>query len=152
MQKTLNPFEELLVGLSKAGVEFITVGGLACAFNGYLRATEDVDILIKRSPQNIQTLLSFLAHYGQGFGSELNEADFSDEEGAIRVIEEFPIDIFVLMGGNHYEQLESYIEKTFINGFQVPYLSREGLIELKKESVREKDKLDVLALKNLPPR
>lgn len=150
MKKTLNPFEELLVGLSKAGVEFITVGALACAFNGYLRATEDVDILIKRNPTNIQKLLSFLSHYGQGFGSELNEADFSDEEGAIRVIEEFPIDIFVVMGGNHYEQLECYVEKIFMNGFEVAYLSKEGLIELKKESVREKDKLDVLALKKLP--
>jgi len=146
MEKTLNPFEELLVGLSKAGIEFITVGGLACAFNGYVRATEDVDILVKRDPQNIKKLLSFLSCYGQGFGSELSEADFSDEEGAIRVIEEFPIDIFVVMGGKHYEQLASYIEKTIIEGVEIAYLSKEALIDLKRGSVREKDRLDVLAL------
>ncbi len=149
MQKTLNPFEELLVGLSKVGIEFITVGGLACALNGYVRATEDVDILIKRTPDNIRKLLQFLAQYGEGYGAELAESDFSDEEGAVRVIEEFPIDIFVVMGGNHYEQLEGYIKKINIENVEVNYLSKEGLIELKKESVREKDKLDVLALSNL---
>jgi hypothetical protein len=40
-----NPYERLLVDLAEAGVQFVTVGGIACAFNGYVRATEDVDIL-----------------------------------------------------------------------------------------------------------
>jgi hypothetical protein len=39
MKEILNPFEELLVGLTQAQIDFITVGGMACAMNGYLRAT-----------------------------------------------------------------------------------------------------------------
>jgi len=42
----MNPFEKLLVALAEAEVRFVTVGGMACAFNGYVRATQDVDILI----------------------------------------------------------------------------------------------------------
>lgn len=149
MNPTSNPFEELLVGLAKAGVDFITVGGMACAFNGYVRATEDVDILVSREPENIRKLITFLSSYGEGFGKELNEKDFSDEEGAVRVIEEFPIDIFVVMGGRHYEDLQKSVRTVEIEGSAIPYLDRDGLIELKQGSVREKDRLDVLHLTGL---
>lgn len=149
MNKTSNPFEELLVGLVKSGIDFITVGGIACALNGYVRATEDVDILVKRDPANIGKLLRFLSGYGEGFGMELSEKDFTDEEGAVRVIEEFPIDIFVVMGGNHYEDLQKFVRTVEIEGSAIPYLDRDGLIELKKGSVREKDRLDVFHLAGL---
>lgn len=149
MKKILNPFEELLVLLVEEGVQFITVGGIACAFNGYVRTTEDVDLLVKRDPANVQKLLNFLAHYGQGFGKELNEADFSDEEGAIRVIEEFPIDLFVVMSGKHFEDFEKSIQWVEIHGCQIPFLSKEALIELKKGSLREKDRIDVLNLQQI---
>ena len=122
---------------------------MACVMNGYVRATEDVDILIKRDSQNITKLLLFLGNYGQGFGKELTQSDFSDEEGAIRVIEKFPIDIFVVMGGRHYEDLAKYIRHIDVAGQNIPFLEAEGLILLKSNSVREKDRMDVLHLKNM---
>lgn len=149
MKETLNPFEKLLVGLVKAQVKFITVGGLACAFNGHVRATEDVDILIKNSSDNIERLLGFLSKYGEGFGAELELKDFSEEEGAIRVIESFPIDIFVLMSGKKYQDFEDHIQHSEIQGVPIPYLSKMKLIELKKGSLREKDRLDVIHLKQI---
>lgn len=146
MNPTLNPFEELLVGLVQAQVEFITVGGMACAMNGYLRATEDVDILIKRTLENVSNLIQFLSCYGQGFGTQLQVSDFADEEGAIRLIEEFPIDIFVVMGGNHYEELYPYRQVVAIGDAEIPFLNLDGLILLKTGSVRPKDQIDVLHL------
>src|SRR5262245_34895533 len=144
MEKILNPFEKLLVGLVDQKIQYITVGGLACAFNGHVRSTEDVDILIKRNPENIRQLLRFLSSYGEGFAKELQESDFSDEEGAIRIIEEFPIDIFTVMSGNHFEDFESLVRHVEIQGRQIPYLSAPGLIQLKKNSIRQKDQFDVL--------
>ncbi len=149
MNPTLNPFEKLLVGLVEAKVDFMTVGGMACVMNGYVRATEDVDILIKNNPDNVKKLISFLSGYGEGFGKELSEADFSDEEGAIRVIEEFPIDIFVVMGGRHFEELEKYRQSVAIEEVSIPFLNSEGLILLKRGSVRPKDKMDVVQLETL---
>ena len=149
MNQTLNPFEKLLVDLVNEGVQFITVGGIACAFNGYVRATEDVDLLVKRDPENIRSLLKYLANYGQGFGKQLTEADFADEEGAVRLIEEFPIDLFVVMGGNHYEDLVKYTKTIELADVRIPYLNSDGLILLKKNSLREKDKMDVLHLSQL---
>jgi hypothetical protein len=149
MTTTLNPFEELLVGLVDAQVDFITVGGLACAFSGYVRATEDVDILIKRTPENIRRLIKFLSSYGHGFGSELTEQDFADEEGAIRVNEFFSIDIFVVMAGKHYEELEKFKELYPLANHEIPYLNAEGLVTLKRQSLRDKDKMDVIQLEML---
>ncbi|MBX7148895.1 hypothetical protein K1X76_07385 [bacterium] len=53
-----------MVGLTKANIDYITVGGMACVMNGHVRATEDVDILVKRDLSNLQKLLSFLSSYG----------------------------------------------------------------------------------------
>lgn len=149
MNPILNPFEELLVGLVKAKVEFITVGGMACAMNGYLRSTEDVDILIKKDPENVKRLLHFLTGYGEGFGKELSETDFADEEGAIRVIESFPIDIFVVMAGQHFEDFQKQTKTVSVDDTPIPYLDHHGLIKLKTGSVREKDKIDVYHLNQI---
>ena len=43
-------FEKLLVLLVKSDVRFITVGDIAVCLNGYVRLTEDVDILIDPVP------------------------------------------------------------------------------------------------------
>ncbi len=149
MNPTLNPFEKLLVGLVEHGIQFMTVGGMACVMNGHVRATEDVDILVKKDPDNIQKLLNFLAHYGEGFGQQLSTKDFTNEEGALRVIEDFPIDIFTIMGGNSFEDLLAYKKTISIQEHDIPFLNAKGLIKLKKNSVREKDKLDVLHLQML---
>lgn len=149
MNPTLNPFEKLLVDLVSAKVEFITVGGIACVMNGYIRATEDVDILIKKNKENIKKLVTFLSSYGEGYGSQLQDSDFEYEEGAVRLIEEFPLDIFVIMGGNRYEDLTKFVQTIDVAGYQIPFLNAEGLIQLKTNSVREKDKIDVLNLKKL---
>ena len=81
-------FERLLELLADGEVHFVLVGGVAVTLHGYVRLTEDVDILIEPSAANVQRLLDCLANYGEGFAQELSVADFGDEEGAIRIVEE----------------------------------------------------------------
>lgn len=144
-----NAYERLLAGLVEAGVEFVTVGGIACALNGHVRATEDVDILVRRTDENLSLLLRCLAGFGEGHAAELTLGDFPDEEGAVRIIEDFPLDVFVRMGGCSYEDLRPNILIWTTGPLQLPYLDIEGLIALKQESLRERDRLDVLALRAL---
>ena len=88
-RQTMEPtFEKLLVILAEGGVGFVIVGGVAVTLHGYVRLTEDVDILLESSPANIQRFLDSLADYGEGFARELSQEDFTDEEGAIRIVEE----------------------------------------------------------------
>ena len=105
MTLELSRFEKLLAGLVRADVKFITVGGLACAMCGYIRTTEDVDLIVDDAPSNLARLLAFLRNWGEGYAAELTINDFTDEEGAVRVIEEFPLDIFTRMSGWRYNDL-----------------------------------------------
>jgi hypothetical protein len=142
------PFENVLAALSRAEVRYLVVGGVACAFNGFVRTTEDVDILVDADPENIGRMLTALAAIGDGYARELSVEDFTDEEGAVRLIEDVPIDIFVRMGGRRYADLLPY-RKVHPGNFEVPYVSAPGLIELKSRSLRPKDRIDVEALRKI---
>ena len=45
--------------------------------------------------------------------------------------------------------MESHIRHFEVSGVRIPYLSRAGLVMLKRESHREKDRIDVDALERL---
>lgn len=145
-------FEKLLALLADGNVAFVLVGGVAVTLHGYVRLTEDVDILLELSSENVERLLGTLSTYGEGFAGELCVDDFTDEEGAIRVVEETElsqIDIFTRMSGLHYADLLADAERFNLGGRIIHYASKVALIRLKEGSVREKDQLDVLALKQL---
>ena len=145
-------FEKLLARLADHSVEFLLVGGVAVTLHGYARLTEDVDILIQNSSENINRLLGSLADYGEGFAKELSPEDFTDEEGAIRIVEvaeNSQLDIFTRMSGLLFEDLAVDSEQFHFSGRTIHYASKATLINLKGRSVREKDQMDVAALKRL---
>ena len=143
----VNTFEGLLALLVESNVAFILVGGVAVCLNGFVRTTEDLDVLVDDSRPNIDRLLECLRQFGQGHAAELTTDDFTDEEGAIRVQEEFDLDIFVRMRGRKYADLLGQLAiHEMADGTKIPYLNAEGLIILKQGSVREKDRIDVAAL------
>jgi predicted nucleotidyltransferase len=143
------PYEKLLAKLARADVKFIIVGGVAVALNGFVRTTEDVDIVIEASAENVVRLLDELRHFGEGHARELSIGDFSDSEGAIRVIEDFPLDVFTIMRGKRYADLVGATKTTRIDDVEVRYLNAEGLIALKGDSQRDQDRIDVAALRSL---
>jgi predicted nucleotidyltransferase len=141
------PYEKLLVNLARAKVNFIVVGGVAVALNGFIRTTDDVDILIERSLENVTRLLETLKSFGAGHARALSFADFDETEGAIRVVEDFPLDIFTVMRGHRYAELVESIRQTNIGGAAISFLNADGLIRLKQDSTREKDQIDIAALR-----
>ena len=146
------PYEKLLAKLVRAEVKFIIVGGVAVALNGFVRTTEDVDILIEASAENVTRLLDELGNFGEGHARELSPADFSDSEGAIRIIEDFPLDVFTMMRGKHYADLVGSTKTTRIDDVEVRYLNSEALIALKSDSQRDQDRIDVSALRAVKDR
>ncbi len=146
-------FQKLLVKLTDAKVRFVGVGGFAVALNGYIRLTEDVDTLVQSSPASIERLLKCLSEFGEGFARELSVDDFSeDAAGAIRVVEsteDCQIDIFTTMSGLRFQNLMESAGVTTVAGSTICFASRKDLIRLKSSSVREKDQIDVIALKRL---
>jgi len=141
------PYEKLLAKLVRAEVKFMIVGGVAVALNGFVRTTEDIDILIEASAENVTRLLDELRNFGEGHARELSPADFSDSEGAIRIIEDFPLDVFTMMRGKRYADLVGSTKTTRIDDVEVRYLNSEALIALKSDSQRDQDRIDVSALR-----
>jgi predicted nucleotidyltransferase len=145
-------FEKLLELLADAGVEFVLVGGLAVTLQGYVRFTDDVDMLIDSSHHNIDLLLAALANWGEGFARELSLDDFTDEEGAIRIVEEAEqcqVDLFTRISGRRYADVISDADSFLLDGREIYFASKLSLIAWKEKSVREKDRLDAMALHEL---
>lgn len=144
-----SPFEKLLVALAASKVDFAVVGGLAVIFNGYPRLTLDADILVHDAPDNLRTLIACLAGWGEGWARELQPEDFSAQEGSIRVVEEFDLDIFTRMRGKSLEDFRPRLRHLETGGVKIPYLAPVDLIYLKQDSSRDKDRFDVQAMREI---
>ena len=48
--------QALLEALKHAGVQFVVIGGVAIASHGEEYRTQDIDLIPKRSPENLQRL------------------------------------------------------------------------------------------------
>jgi hypothetical protein len=132
-------FEELI----KAEIELLVWGGAAVSLHGFTRMTEDIDILLRNSHENIESFVMVMGKWGQGCGSDLTFADFQGP-GCVRIEEDFPLDVFTLIGGKPFEQFVVHaVGMTLANGVTIRCLSIADLIELKKGTLREKDLLDV---------
>ncbi len=57
----MTDFKALIRLLARQGVEFILVGGAAATAHGSVRLTEDLDIVYRRTPENINRLAACLA-------------------------------------------------------------------------------------------
>jgi hypothetical protein len=143
------PYEKLLVALVRAGVDFAAVGGVAVSMNGFVRATEDVDVIVGPSPENLHKLLECLKNWGEGWARELSVGDFTIDAGAIRLIEDFIFDMFVSMRGKTLDDFRPRLRYLETSNVRIPYLAPEDLIFLKEGSWRDKDKLDVQAMREI---
>lgn len=147
--QSLSQYGKLLAGLVRARVDFAVVGGLAVIFNGYPRLTLDADIIVDDTPDNLGRLLAELGKWGEGFARELTPGDFTPEEGAIRIAEEFELDIFTRLRGLGWRDFQPRLRWVEFTDVRIPYLSPQDLLHCKENSVREKDILDVIALKKI---
>ena len=147
-KETLSQFEKLLAGLARAGVDFAVVGGVAVVLNGFNRNTNDVDIIVDPNPANLTRLLDYLKTWGEGWARELGISDFNTTEmGSIRIHEEFDLDVFVRMRERSLNDFRPRLCFLQSDDVRIPYLSAEDLIYCKATSWREKDQLDISALK-----
>lgn len=147
--QSLSQYGKLLAALSAADVDYAVVGGLAVIFNGYPRLTLDADIVVDDTPANIERMLVVLRGWGEGWARELSIADFVPEEGAVRLGEDFELDIFTRLRGLGWKDFQPRLRFIDHVGVRIPHLGPEDLIHCKANSVREKDQLDVIALKKI---
>lgn len=135
--------------LCDAGVAYALIGGYAIAAHGYNRFSEDIDILVDPAPQNTRRWITALARLPDGASRELiGQDDIFDREGpyAIRVNDEFTVDVMPAACGHPWAELAPHIETREIDGEPIQLLSLAGLL-LTKEGSRAKDQADAQVLR-----
>ena len=59
-----DPHREILSDLTRANVEFIVGGGVACMLHGVERVTMDVDLAVLMAPSNLRAFLAVMESLG----------------------------------------------------------------------------------------
>ncbi|HLG19555.1 MAG TPA: hypothetical protein VI895_07025 [Bdellovibrionota bacterium] len=143
----MTDFKGLLRCLSERRVEFIIVGGVAATAHGSSQLTVDLDIVYRRTSENIQRLVDSLqpqAPYLRGAPPGL---PFQWDSETIRHGLNFTLttklgDIDLLgeiVGGGKYEDLAPHSISLNLYGVSHRCLNLEKLIEVKRAAGRPKD-------------
>lgn len=130
---------EFIELLNSTGVEYLVVGGHAVAFHGFPRYTGDIDLLVRRSPENISRLISAFEQFGLG--------DVRAQQAALlepnRIVQlgQPPnrIDILTSIDGVTFEEAWERRLPAELDGLTVSILSLKDLISTKSASGRPKD-------------
>lgn len=142
-----DPLLDLLSRFHKEGVEYVLVGGQAVRLNGFLRATEDIDVLVKASRDNGEKIIRALGFLDSA--KDLKAEWFETAPGAnpenIRVADELLVDLLFTANGETYESVQPWVRQLELEGTPVKVLDIDGLIRTKTD-YREKDVLDKRAL------
>jgi hypothetical protein len=129
--------------LEREHVEYAIIGGYALALQGIVRLTEDVDVLVEPTPENARRWVRALAQLPDGAAKELEgDETLHEEPYAIRVNDEFTIDVMQSASGFTWQQLAPYRQR--VEGINV--ISLEGLLRM-KEHGRLKDQADAEAIR-----
>lgn len=135
--------------LNEARAEYALVGGYAIASHGFSRQSEDIDLLVDPSAENSRRWIVALGHLPDRAVRALeDEPDVfaEDKRYALRVNDEFTIDIMPSVAGHSWEEMRNYIETLDLDGVPLRVLNLEGLL-LTKQGARPKDQMDASILR-----
>ena len=143
LTKDLREFIELL---NSQRVEYVLVGAYAMAYHTRPRYTEDIDILVRPSPENAARLENVIRSFG--FTSlGLSAADFQQQNQVVQLGQPpNRIDILTSISGVSFEEAWQGRQFGELDGITVPLLSKDCLIRNKKASGRDKDLEDLKRL------
>jgi hypothetical protein len=141
----------VLRAFETAGLEYVLIGATAMGFHGLVRATEDLDIFIRPTPENVERLCVALrqAYAGDPHINEISSAELLGEYPAIRYYPptgDLYFDVLTRLGESaSYENVDAEIKE--IQGTKVRVATPLALYRLKKGTVRIQDQLDATALR-----
>ncbi|MEQ8764310.1 MAG: nucleotidyltransferase [Planctomycetota bacterium] len=139
-------FKEMLSELSAAGVEYLLIGAYAMATYGLPRATGDIDIWVRRSPENAERIWRALARFGAPMDA-FDRKDFSREGTVIQIgVAPCRIDLLTSIDGVGFEEAWENRAQCDLDGLSVSVISRQDLIRNKQAVGRPQDRADVSAL------
>lgn len=136
---------------------YLIVGGLAVVAHGYVRATVDLDIVLNLECDNTLRAMKALGEIGYRPLVPVDAADFANEELRRKWITEKNMVVFQMYNPDREStRLDIFVEEPFsfanelaqakwehIAGIQAPVLRLERLLQMKRDSGRPQDLLDI---------
>ena len=149
MATLLDELSGLISALNENGVEYAVCGGLSMAIHGFVRATVDIDVLIRE--ESLEKAYEIAAM--KGF--DIRGLDISFKERAVEIRRVSKIDdegevlsLDFLLVTPPVEDVWATRETIDFLGRKLWVVSREGLIKMKRLAGRPQDLADIERLEN----
>ena len=139
--------ESLLKSLNDHSVEYVVIGATAFPVHGYARATLDVDVFIRATPENAQRTRRALT----AFGYDLTEVT-DDELLTMKVLIRqclVETDIHPFVRGVTFDEIWSRRVHDRIGQTPTAFAGLDDLIRMKEAAGRPKDLEDLRVLRRL---
>jgi predicted nucleotidyltransferase len=148
----------LLRGLHEYDVEYVLLGAVAMVFYGYVRNTDDFDVVVNPESENLDRVTEWLKSIdamlklnpSRPFGARErwglqkgSNATVLTTLGQVDVVQQLP-------GMPEWPQLIEDAELYEIDGMRVQVINRRTLIELKRRRGSNLDLADIAAIELLP--
>jgi hypothetical protein len=142
----------LLTSLAAAHVDFVLVGGLAAVAQGAPITTHDVDIVPRRTPDNVDRLLAFLTSIDARYRGRQDVLHPTPSAllgvgHSLLMTNLGPLDVLgAIDEGRAFDDLVPHAIQIVVGGQQVRVLGLSMLAELKRRSTHPKDRYTLAIL------
>ncbi|QOC21485.1 nucleotidyltransferase [Wenzhouxiangella sp. AB-CW3] len=158
----LSTIQTICRALNEAGVNYLVVGGVAVNSYGYIRATQDLDLVVALSEDNARAAMETLTSLGYKPRVPVQAEEFVDPDKRRRWIKEKGMTVFSMFNDNWPETtVDVFVDEPFDfdtehesaeihpigAGVDVPFISIESLIDMKEQVGRDRDRDDVTHLR-----
>jgi hypothetical protein len=151
LERLHDDFRDLLILFADGGVEFVIVGAYALALHGAPRASGDIDLFVRASPDNAERVLAALSRFGAPLaGAGISAADFA-RPGLVYQIGLPPrrIDVLTEISGVTFEEAWASRATADLEGRAIAFIGRAALIKNKRAAARPQDLADAARLERM---
>jgi len=137
-------FRDLLVCLADEGADFLLVDGYALAVHGYVRATDDLDVLVRPTRENARRVFRALVSFGAPVEAHaVTEGLFAEERYGYRMgVHPNVIEVLTTIDGVSFDEAWDGHRVTEIDGREIPVIGRRALLVNKRAAGRPQDLAD----------
>ena len=149
---------ELFRALARSGVEYVTIGGIAIQAHGGQRLTQDLDVAIAASNDNLARLAAALLDLdarilgpgGQRSRSVPTAPLLASSDQWHLITPHGPLDIVTLPAHlGSFADMRARAHEVPLGDLSIPIAHREDLLKMKRAAGRPQDLADVRLLESL---
>jgi hypothetical protein len=137
-------FADFINSCNNSNVAYILVGGMAVILNGYVRSTGDMDVWVKKTPENYKRIVAAFHDFGMPVFDMTEDAFLSDSKNVWSFGRDpIRIDLMTEVKGLDFDEVVSTVQYYTESNVTFRFLHRNDLIKAKQASGRHRDIDDI---------